>query len=361
LGSVDAPHDPPCVRCRREKKECFFTETRRKRKAGEDGEGIDEDYIKRNRRSMGAAVLTPDGTIDGEMRYGQEGGYEVHPHSRSGSGTQHDVAYASPFRGNAHMDGTLPPITAPKKITKGSETREVKNETAQQLFQMPINNPSDALHLLVDAASRSEDIERSRRESLAKAQTAEDRARPTSTLAIGQNASTAAIDPAILNATMQSPDYKEALKAWSKVRFVRAGWLTAREAISYIDYFYIHLAPLTPICPPDFSQHAAHSKLVADEPMLTVTLLTIASRYMVLPGTSGRSRSIMVHEKLWNHLQSMVTRMFWAQEQFGGGFCGAGASRTSEELDAKRRGLRSMGTIERYKLLHTLGIFVLTE
>ncbi|KAF8542768.1 hypothetical protein BDD12DRAFT_632083, partial [Trichophaea hybrida] len=31
LGSVEAPHDPPCVRCRRESKECFFSATRRKR------------------------------------------------------------------------------------------------------------------------------------------------------------------------------------------------------------------------------------------------------------------------------------------------------------------------------------------
>src|SRR5271156_3365639 len=36
LGSVDNPSDPPCVRCRRESKECFFSATRRKRKT-EDG------------------------------------------------------------------------------------------------------------------------------------------------------------------------------------------------------------------------------------------------------------------------------------------------------------------------------------
>ncbi|PSR94215.1 hypothetical protein BD289DRAFT_338620, partial [Coniella lustricola] len=36
LGSVDNPHDPPCVRCRRESKECYFSATRRKRKT-DDG------------------------------------------------------------------------------------------------------------------------------------------------------------------------------------------------------------------------------------------------------------------------------------------------------------------------------------
>ena len=29
--------------------------------------------------------------------------------------------------------------------------------------------------------------------------------------------------------------YKEALKAWSRFRFVRAGWFTAAEAVEYIE------------------------------------------------------------------------------------------------------------------------------
>ena len=51
LGSVDNPHDPPCLRCRREAKECFFSATRRKKKDGsresiseEPGQGQDDGY-----------------------------------------------------------------------------------------------------------------------------------------------------------------------------------------------------------------------------------------------------------------------------------------------------------------------------
>lgn len=32
----------------------------------------------------------------------------------------------------------------------------------------------------------------------------------------------------------QQPGYKDAIKAWSRFRFVRAGWFTAAEAIDYI-------------------------------------------------------------------------------------------------------------------------------
>ena len=50
-----------------------------------------------------------------------------------------------------------------------------------------------------------------------------------------------AIDPALsieaLNKTerMQEQGYKDAVKAWSRFRFVRAGWFTPTEAIDYID------------------------------------------------------------------------------------------------------------------------------
>lgn len=58
LGSVDNPGDPPCVRCRRESKECFFSATRRKRKNDDgreeslDGYEFGDEYIVRNGRKM---------------------------------------------------------------------------------------------------------------------------------------------------------------------------------------------------------------------------------------------------------------------------------------------------------------------
>ena len=69
---------------------------------------------------------------------------------------------------------------------------------------------------------------------------------------------------------------------------------------------------------------------------------TIASRYKTLPGPGGRSRSFIIHDRLWEYLQRMISRMFFSQEQFGGGFCGAG-----QKLGDQGR-LRTLGTIERY-------------
>jgi hypothetical protein len=47
-----------------------------------------------------------------------------------------------------------------------------------------------------------------------------------------------AIDPELTNHDRDpsaEPGYAEALKIWSRFRFVRAGWFTAAEAIDYID------------------------------------------------------------------------------------------------------------------------------
>ena len=50
-----------------------------------------------------------------------------------------------------------------------------------------------------------------------------------------------AIDPALSGEGADKPDrmvdqgYKDAIKSWSRFRFVRAGWFTPQEAIDYIE------------------------------------------------------------------------------------------------------------------------------
>ena len=219
--------------------------------------------------------------------------------------------------------------------------QNLSNEAAATLLVSPINNPGEALYLLVDAAKRSEDMERQKGHEGGRRASEND----NTVTAEGARTQSSPIDPAITaNAQDQQTDEQRAvtqaaLQAWSRLRFVHAGWITSKEAMEYVDYYYRFLAPLTPISIPDFSSPASHPKLLSEEPMLVVTILTIASRFKKLEGAAGESRSFLVHEKLWTYLQGMITRMFWGQEQFGGGFCGAGSSVVA--------GLRGLGTIER--------------
>lgn len=125
--------------------------------------------------------------------------------------------------------------------------------------------------------------------------------------------------------------------------------------------YYKYLSPLTPISPPTFSNPASHFTLLTDEPILTVTLLTIASRYRNLPGAGGHCRSHAIHGQLWTYLQGMIERCLWGQEAFGGGFCGSGSasvvldeshtSSTAPWRGMRKGSLRTLGTIESLMIL----------
>lgn len=120
--------------------------------------------------------------------------------------------------------------------------------------------------------------------------------------------------------------------------------------------YYKYLSPLTPISPPTFQTPASHITLLTEEPILTVTLLTIASRYRKMPGTGGNCRSHAIHETLWTYLRGMIERVVWGQEAFGGGFCGSGAEEGQNSSTAPWRGLRrgslrTLGTIESLLIL----------
>lgn len=116
---------------------------------------------------------------------------------------------------------------------------------------------------------------------------------------------------------------------------------------------------MTPISPPTFSNPASHVNLLTDEPILTVTLLTIASRYKQMSGTGGHCRSHAIHEQLWTYLRGMIERCLWGQEAFGGGFCGSGAqpldesqtSSTAPWRGMRKGSLRTFGTIESLMIL----------
>lgn len=397
LGPVDNPHDPPCVRCRRESKECFFSATRRKRKQDGDDEPDDvDDYELRNarKRSRPSDVEPPapvasnasnttantNGNANGTTAYVSQ------PLTPGGS-----VGRYEPLRRPTTASASLPPVE------HTDEDIKVNNESVATLQTGEIYSGHDALNLLFEAARnggmdlhhRTASASSLQRPALGGStpgstfagspQLTAPHARSSSSRAAADN-----VDPAITQPFAPPPSlppppppppplppqpqpqppvlpdppneaaFNEAITAWTRFRFVRAGWLTAKEAIAYIDYFYAYLSPLTPIVVPDYRDHAYHAKLLREEPMLVITLLTIASRYSQPSGhtnAGAASRAYLIHEKLWKYLQGMIDRMIFGQEQFGGGFCGAGQQPGSDVNPLSRKGLRTLGTVESLMLL----------
>jgi len=367
LGPVDNPHDPPCVRCRRESKECFFSATRRKRKTDgteEHDDGELSEYEIRNRRKRLRAHSDETTPVPRRPE-------PLQTHHAASATT-----YVAQPRTPGGSIGRYEPLRRPENSTilrNEEEDQKLNNATAAILQTKEVYSGHDALNLLFEAAGRNRDIDGHHRTgssgshqrpnfgpggtpgsqpNLMSPQYGHD--------ANGRHHSTGNLNTGgehVTNNHQPPPDFHneaafaEAVKAWSRFRFVRAGWLTAKEAISYLDYFYTYLSPLTPIVVPDYRDHATHGKLLKEEPMLVVTLLTISSRFARLTGAGAASRASAIHEKLWKYLQGMIDRMIWGQEQFGGGFCGAGQQPGSDVNPLSRKGLRTLGTVESLMLL----------
>ncbi|KAE8386725.1 hypothetical protein BDV23DRAFT_138644 [Aspergillus alliaceus] len=407
LGSVDNPRPPPCVRCRRESKRCEFSATRRKRKPSEVEETVD-GVLRRDKRMMIGEGAPNDSPSDGSSSYAQpepasfENNDPLPPPKWSSerSPTAAAAPVPQPTANHRYTPNTpssttnypdarntrLPLFPLGDRATSfGLEGGQpMMNRTAVELLSPAISNSHDALHLLSEAAGRTEDLNRQSLENrYAARQSVSSFNSPMSPMtqagtprsaggsfsrpnrpgmpmsnyfpttgsgAVDQQTSDDRGQPGPTEG-LQDPGIADAVKAWSRLRFVRAGWLSVEESMAYVAYFYEHLAPLSPIVIPDFSHPSTHRTLLTDEPVLAVTLLTTASRHMKPKGDGAYTRSFYIHDRLWSYLRGMIERLFWGQEKFGGNSMGISKPRsfdlapTSAKVNLKGN-LRSLGTIE---------------
>jgi len=343
------------LRCKREQKECYFSSTRRKRKPDERDETPQEAelgaYEQRNSRKR-----TKDSAE--EVTAAQENPLQ--------SQRLHPATAPRPLTPGGSLGQARPlrrPTSHPSSVVSEDDV-QISDNTAALLQKTELYNGHDALNLLYEAAGQTGDLARYNGSTYRTDATANRAPHGLDAASISNpygnsnhNGShrvqdtqpTSSYDKPVLSP--QEPGIANALRAWSKLRFVRGQWFTATEAISYIDYFYRFLNPLTPITIPDFQNPSTHPKLLYDEPMLAVTILTLASRYMNLRGPGARSRSFAIHEKLWNYLQGMIDRLIWGQEQFGGGSGGLGFQTGGSDPPSRPKGLRTLGTVESLLML----------
>lgn len=262
LGSVDNPHDPPCVRCRRESKECYFSATRRKRKTGDDAVDDagdddvlvrgDDEYILRNGRKRphtAGAGSPPPSALDRRF-------YSDVPLTPGGS-----VGRTQPLRRPGPGEHTRSDSRSSITASRGRSATEfpadepntpLENYEARTVMRKEVYGPHDALDLLYKAATdkthegvgmHSHDPSP---QALGLHTPSLNVPRPNSGVLYAQHAAAhqrasadAHIDPQLTKSAESRPEptpaHPDALNAWTRFRFVRAGWFTAQEAIDYID------------------------------------------------------------------------------------------------------------------------------
>ncbi|KAL8821833.1 MAG: hypothetical protein Q9223_000191 [Gallowayella weberi] len=212
---------------------------------GDDIDGfnddLDEDFVARNgRQRTSYTTASPDTqllTPKSPRRPAASLASSISPNM---------TAHAKDEPGSVHS--AVPYYVASTTTNSVRQDQEVTNETAAALFHTPINTPGDALHLLLEASGRTESLQegtgndqehRPNLPSPNSHSTGRSRlTRPGPPASLRHRKEN--IDPAIARSSgsqhlADSPEITDALRAWSRLRFVRAGWFTAREAISYID------------------------------------------------------------------------------------------------------------------------------
>ena len=338
LHDVDHPRRP-CKRCEREMKDCVFTETRRKRKSEDVKDELSDDDQN----------IPSEEPQRGTTSFSEPDNFVIQPKKALSSKTRSKImgSDSKPLR----------PLPLPSYISRltPSENESINTDTAAKLQKSEIYSTKDTLNTLSEleafaAVKRRQTLTASDRSQL---NLFPDRPYPqNASLVDGSSGDWST--PAALPNKNGSPLYTlanasgihEALSQWQQTRFVRAGWFTASEAIRYIDFFYEHLLPLSPIGLPDFKESSTHGKLLSEEPMLAVTILTVSSRHMVSEYPENFVRNIMVHQRLWDFLESMIKRIAMGdqhiQEDFVPGL---------KLSNLKTASLRSIGAIESLLIL----------
>ncbi|RPA92676.1 hypothetical protein L873DRAFT_155934 [Choiromyces venosus 120613-1] len=388
LGSVEAPHDPPCVRCRRESKECYFSATRRKTRTP----STDELGVGRGR-----------GAIRGLVRKHEDDEEVISPIKRSRSIGHGEFAnspsYSPGFVGKPFVTPIDPQLAERDGDVDGDggggDNRDGDTVmVADTLLQRPVYNSHEALLTLIEAAGKDTPLSTGGKSYSdtdgegGEKDVGDDRSPPATRNGVGVRFSSADDNNSFSSSyarrragsnSTTSPGMQvgrpgtarslsistihedkdgldKALRAWNKFRFVKAGWFTAREAIQYVEYFYKHLHPLSPTLTSPSLQHISHSShhpsLLRLEPFLTTIILLITSRYMILPGPGGLSRSYAIHDMLWREVRGGCEGLMW-----GGGWGGLGTPSSNNPSHTHSikvaHGLRTLGTVE--------GLLILTE
>ncbi|KAJ5160183.1 uncharacterized protein N7482_007187 [Penicillium canariense] len=371
FAGVDNPRPPPCVRCRRESKRCEFSATRRKRKASDATEDVEAaEVLRRDKRMMtgevpaneaptqveGSQYPPPEPILDTDAFRAQQRWAETSPAAAPPRSTPNAPISSTTRQFIESRNPRLPTYQSGERSSvPGYGGQPMMNRTAVELLSPAITNTHDALHLLSEAAGRTEDLNRQTIENRYGARRSVSSYNsgpsplahgnspgnlsgsfsrtPRSGMAAGGNGFLqSGGGPGIVESQIpedsgqrdnspnpQDPGFIDAVRAWSRLRFVRAGWMTVEEGMEYVAYYYENLAPMSPVVTPDYSHPSTHRTLLTDEPVLAVTILTIASRHLKPRGDGASTRAFYIHDRLWSYLRGMIERLFWGQEKFDAG------------------------------------------
>ncbi|PNP74968.1 hypothetical protein FNYG_11692 [Fusarium nygamai] len=311
--------EPPCAKCRREHRECVFDRPKRGPRTREAPRWAGRQPTQRQPADAAA-------TDDSEQHESQATDTNINVNPDIDANHSDTTASQDTSRDNA---SSVPEGPEPANANVNAHAQRRPSNSAQPHLQVPAQSPTSLLERTIC---------------------------PNETLALfndqgGSSAGSSTLSapppiprnphkrdeygklwhPPIVHELSQMDD--EAQDVWSKIPFVRLGWFTDREALTYFDMFYRHLAPFCPALAMSETESGGsrHAK-IAQEPMLCTTILMIASRFFTLPGPGGLGRSYLIYHRLWQQCERLIQLLMYGREKH-------------------LRGDRTLGTIQSLLLL----------
>ncbi|KAH8799762.1 C6 transcription factor [Xylogone sp. PMI_703] len=300
---------PPCGRCRRQRRECIFNDdVGRKRRpmttpsTARDVLGVVHPAREVNQLNVGIAHNATDDIPPLSPSEAHASGQNNH-HQDVILGDR-DLPFDNGNTGfavsNSHHGTRQVPVSNMDNMQPVSLSSA--SGIANSVMRTVVSSGNDALNILFEAAS------------------AESNPPFTGDERFTSHGSRGSARPLRRSSIMTLDQYPaapdpEVLKVWSLCRFVTMGWLTAKEAVAFIDLFFLNLLPQSPILSEYYASHNHHFQLITEEPMLCCTLLLLSSRYHILPGLAGMSKSYFLHNRLWKHWQGLMMRVMFGQEK----------------------------------------------
>ncbi|KAL3458090.1 hypothetical protein BJX64DRAFT_235303, partial [Aspergillus heterothallicus] len=98
---------------------------------------------------------------------------------------------------------------------------------------------------------------------------------------------------------------------WKQFFLVKRGIVRPEEAVEYLDFYFSILWHIFPVVPQHYAVPDRYTSLATAEPVLTVALIALSSRYHILSGYNGVARSERIHWRTWPWVQKLFQSSMW--------------------------------------------------
>lgn len=211
---------PPCAKCLREHRDCVFQpqkKTARHREVPNWAQG-------QSTTSKSTAPISPASSIQQQTheQTSTTAAYQSFPIDRSSGPRQ-------------RIDNTPSAVSSRSDHQTAGDGAVPNNDATipDRVMTMYLTKPSDALGVLFDAAQPS--LTQGRPRESRPSQPRLSKTQPQTSRYCNDNTSRIVAESGLVAISDLSPASEEVLDLWDRFRFVRQGWFTAQEGVTYLD------------------------------------------------------------------------------------------------------------------------------